>query len=109
MPRITRLDLPNIPQHLVQRGNNRQPIFFGEEDYSCYLDYLREGLSKYSCRLHAYVLMTNHVHLLVNPSEAGAVSGLMQSLGRRYVRSINSKYRRTGTLFRRPLQIQSDR
>lgn len=99
MPRLTRLDIPNIPQHLVQRGNNRQPIFFDEDDYCCFLDYLREGLSKYSCQLHAYALMTNHVHLLVKPNETGAVSGLMQSLGRRYVRSINSKYRRTGTLF----------
>ena len=84
-PRPTRLDIPDIPQHLAQRGKNRQPIFFDEDDYCRYLDYLTEGLSKYNCQLHAYVLMTNHVHLLVNSKATRAISGLTQSLGRRYV------------------------
>ena len=99
MPRLPRLDLPNIPQHVVQRGNNRQPMFFCAEDYVNYLNYLQAGLSKYHCQLYAFVLMTNHVHLLVNSDKAGGVSGLMQAIGRRYVRYINAKYQRTGTLF----------
>jgi putative transposase len=99
MPRLPRLDLPNIPQHLVQRGNNRQPIFFCDEDYACFIDFLRQGLIKYKCQLYAYVLMTNHVHLLVIAEKPGGLSGLMQSIGRRYVRYINTKYQRTGTLF----------
>ena len=99
MPRLPRLDLPNIPQHLVQRGNNRQPMFFCAEDYVSYLNYLQAGLGKYHCQLYAFVLMTNHVHLLVNSDKAGGVSGLMQYIGRRYVRYINAKYQRTGTLF----------
>jgi putative transposase len=99
MARLPRLDLPNIPQHIVQRGNNRQPIFFHEEDYFAYLEYLREALVKNHCKLYAFVLMTNHVHLLALGERPGAVSGLMQSLGRRYVRYINATYRRTGTLF----------
>ncbi|MGR9037351.1 MAG: transposase, partial [Gammaproteobacteria bacterium] len=99
MARLPRLDLPNVPQHVVQRGNNRQPIFFHEEDYSLYLEYLREALEKNSCKLYAFVLMTNHGHLLVLGEKTGAVSGLMQSVGRRYVRYVNGMYRRSGTLF----------
>lgn len=99
MARLPRLDLPNIPQHIVQRGNNRQPIFFHEDDYSIYLEYLREALVKSNCKLYAFVLMTNHVHLLATGEMGGAVSGLMQAVGRRYVRYVNRMYRRTGTLF----------
>ncbi|MGZ8908005.1 MAG: transposase [Methylobacter sp.] len=99
MPRLPRLDLPNIPQHIVQRGNNRQPIFFHEDDYCTYLEYLREALVKSNCKLYAFVQMTNHVHLLVLGETPGGISSLMQSVGRRYVRYINRTYLRSGTLF----------
>jgi len=99
MARLPRLDMPGIPQHLVQRGNNKQAIFFHEDDYGVYLEYLREALDNNGCKLHAFVLMTNHVHLLATGVTAGAISGLMQSVGRRYVRYINASYKRTGTLF----------
>jgi len=99
MSRLPRLDLPNIPQHIVQRGNNRQPIFFHEDDYCTYLEYLREALVKSNCKLYAFVQMTNHVHLLALGETLGGISGLMQSVGRRYVRYINRTYRRSGTLF----------
>lgn len=99
MARLPRLDMPNIPQHIVQRGNNKQAIFFHEKDYVTFLEYLREALEKNGCDLYAFVLMTNHVHMLAVGEAAGAISGLMQSVGRRYVRYINSTYKRTGTLF----------
>lgn len=99
MPRQSRLDLPDIPQHVVQRGNDRQPCFFTQDDYPRYLAELREICHREGCRVHAYVLMTNHVHLLVTPSALGQISRVMQSLGRRYVRYINDRYRRTGTLW----------
>lgn len=83
MPRLPRLDLPGIPQHIVQRGNDRQPCFYQPADYLRYLTELRELSRHLQCAIHAYVLMTNHVHLLVTPAEAGAVPRLMQSLGRR--------------------------
>lgn len=99
MPRQPRLDLPGIPQHVVQRGNDRQPCFFREEDYLRYLSELRELVLRRNCAVHAYVLMTNHVHLLLTPSAVGQVGGLMQALGRRYVRYVNDRYHRSGTLW----------
>jgi putative transposase len=99
MARLPRLNLPNIPQHIVQRGNNRQAIFFHEDDYCFYLEYLREALAKKGCKLYAFVLMTNHVHLLVLGETSAGISGLMQSVGRRYVRYVNATYGRSGTLF----------
>jgi putative transposase len=99
MPRPPRLDLANVPQHVIQRGNDRQPCFFREVDYIRYLQDLREAALRYRCEVHAYVLMTNHVHLLVTPCEVGAVSRMMQSVGRRYVRFINDGLARTGTLW----------
>lgn len=99
MPRQPRLDLPNIPQHVVQRGNDRQPCFFADEDYIRYLSELREISRREGCRIHAYVLMTNHVHLLMTPTATGMVARIMQALGRRYVRYVNDRYRRTGTLW----------
>jgi len=99
MARKPRIFLPEIPQHVVQRGNNREPCFFAEEDYRYYLECLSEAAKKYDCQIHAYVLMTNHVHLLVTSNEEYALSGMMQSLGRRYVRYINHTYKRTGTLW----------
>lgn len=99
MARLPRLNLPNVPQHVVQRGNNRQVCFFNDTDYAVYLDKLKEYSQKYKVSVHSYVLMTNHVHLLMTPSTAKGVSLLMQSLGRYYVRYVNDTYNRTGTLW----------
>lgn len=78
MPRKPRFYLPGVPVHIVQRRNNRNPIFFGESDYRAYLDWLKDASGKYNCQLHAYVLMTNHVHLLVTPFAESLVSRLMK-------------------------------
>lgn len=99
MPRRSRIALPNVPVHLIQRGNNRQPCFFADEDYRRYLDWLAEYANKTGCRIHAYVLMTNHVHLLISAERADAGSALMKSLGQRYVQYVNRVYRRSGTLW----------
>ena len=99
MARQPRLDLAGIPQHIVQRGNNRLPCFLDDTDRHCYLHLLGEALLDTRCVLHAYVLMDNHVHLLVMPPETGAISRLMQKLGRAYVGRFNARHRRTGTLW----------
>lgn len=99
MPRQPRLDIAGVPQHVIQRGNDRRPCFFAESDYLCYLQELRELALREGCAIHAYVLMTNHVHLLVTPSATGQIAHLMQSLGRRYVRYANDRHHRTGTLW----------
>lgn len=99
MARLPRLNLPGIPQHVIQRGNNRQVSFFYEQDYTVYLDKLKDYAKKYKVAVHAYVLMTNHVHLLMTPETEKGVSQLMQSLGRYYVRYINQTYSRSGTLW----------
>lgn len=99
MARLPRIDIPGLPQHLIVRGNNRGPCFGIERDYRVYLRYLEEAGAKCDCAVHAYVLMTNHVHLLVTGNRSGAISRLMHSIGCRYVRYFNSAYGRTGTLF----------
>lgn len=99
MPRRPRVLLADYPLHIVQRGINREPCFFTDEDYHCYLHWLEEAARACGCAIHAYVLMTNHVHLLLTPTETGAPSRLMQSLGRRYVQYANRFYRRTGSLW----------
>jgi putative transposase len=99
MPRRARFHLDGTPLHIVQRGHNRAPCFFCEGDYVRYLHWLDEALTESDCALHAYVLMTNHVHLLVTPQKAAMVPRLLISLGRRYVQYINRRYRRTGTLW----------
>ncbi len=99
MARQPRLDLAGIPQHIVQRGNNRQVCFADDADYLHYRQELGEAALKHGCDIHAYVLMTNHVHLLLTPHEPGAASRLMQAIGRRYVGCFNARYRRTGTLW----------
>ena len=99
MPRSTRIDIPDVPQHIIQHGNDRQPCFFTDADYLRYRNDLRDIALREGCAIHAYVLMTNHVHLLVTPTSRGAIGRMMQSLGRRYVRSINERYHRTGTLW----------
>lgn len=99
MPRRPRVLLADYPLHIVQRGINREPCFFIDEDYYCYLHWLEESARACGCAIHAYALMTNHVHLLLTPKEDGAPSRLMQSLGRRYVQYANCFYRRTGSLW----------
>lgn len=99
MPRLPRLSLAKIPQHIVQRGNNRLPSFFSSNDYQLYLEFLEEAAEKYEVMLHAYCLMPNHVHLLMTPETKNGISRVLQDLGRRYVRHINYRYGRTGTLW----------
>ena len=99
MARKPRFPLAGVPQHVVQRGNNREPCFHGVEDCQRYLGDLQAAAERNRCRVHAYVLMTNHVHLLVTPMQQHGVSHLMQDVGRKYVRYINRSYRRTGTLW----------
>ena len=99
MPRRARLSLPGIPWHIIQRGNNRSACFYADEDYHRYLDTLKEQAEKFGCLVHAYVLMTNHVHLLVTPEKHDSASLLMKHLGQRYVQYINRTYKRSGTLW----------
>ena len=99
MPRRARLTLPGVPLHLIQRGNNRQSCFFGDDDYRFYLDGLADAAGKTDCRVHAYVLMTNHVHLLVSADHVAAPGAMMKALGQRYVPYVNRLYRRSGTLW----------
>ena len=99
MARLPRFNLVDVPQHVIQRGNNRQACFFEENDYGFYLDCLRDAAANAGCDLHAYVVMTNHVHLLVTPRRDHAVPRMMQSIGRRYVRYVNHRHQRTGTLW----------
>jgi putative transposase len=88
-----------IPQHVIQRGNNRQVCFASEQDFAAYANWLKAYAKKFQVDLHAWVLMTNHVHLLCTPRVDNAVSHLMQALGRQYVRYFNFSYKRTGTLW----------
>ena len=99
MPRTGRFFLPDQPLHVIQRGNDRQRIFFSDRDYARYRDWLMAAAAEYGCAIHAYVLMTNHVHLLATPERADSVPRTLQSLGRRYVRFVNRARRRTGTLW----------
>jgi putative transposase len=91
MPRRPRLVLPHIPQHIIQRGNNRTACFYADEDYVNYLDWLKEYADKTECQIHAYVLMTNHVHLLVSTPKAEAISRMMKALGQRYAQQKKEK------------------
>lgn len=99
MARLPRFVIPGQPQHVIQRGNNRNVIFASDEDYHFYLAKLRDACNKLDCELHAYVLMTNHVHLLITPHSENGISKVMQSLGRYYVQYFNHQYQRTGTLW----------
>lgn len=99
MPRRPRLSLPNVPLHLIQRGNNRQVCFVADEDFRCYLDWLGDYAGRTGCRIHAYVLMTNHVHLLVSAERGEAPGEMMKALGQRYAQYFNRTYRRSGTLW----------
>ncbi len=99
MPRRSRYHVDHVPLHIVQRGHNRERCFFSEADCQRYLAWLHEALTEADCTLHAYVLMSNHVHLLLTPRSAEAVPGAIISLGRRYVQHVNRTYDRTGTLW----------
>ena len=99
MPRKPRFYLPGVPAHVVQRGNNRQAVFFDDADREWYRDWLGEAAARYGCAIHAYVLMSNHVHILVTPPDRTAVSRMMQYVGQRYGAQVNRKYGRTGTLW----------
>lgn len=99
MARLPRYAVAGQPQHVIQRGNNREAIFRSDGDRRFYLEKLRLAAAKHGCRLHAYVLMTNHVHLLVTPTTENGVGKLMQAVGRYYVQYFNYCYRRTGTLW----------
>ena len=99
MPRRPIIVLPNIPLHIIQRGNNKQACFFADDDYLFYLQWLEEYALISGCLIHAYVLMTNHVHLLLTPKSSVSSGDLLKRLGQRYVQYINRIYRRTGTLW----------
>ena len=99
MPRRARIRFAGIPQHVIQRGNNRAACFFAEGDYRIYLDCLQQGAERYGCEIHAYVLMTNHVHLLTTPECEDSLPQMMRYLGSRYVHYVNHTYRRSGTLW----------
>jgi putative transposase len=99
MARPPRPVVPGVPLHITQRGNNRLDCFFADFDYLVYLDLLQNAAHDASCEVHAYVLMTNHVHLLVSPKDERGPSLLMKSLGERYVQYVNRRYTRTGTLW----------
>ena len=98
MPRQARIIIPGVPLHIIQRGNNRQACFYNDRDYSNYLEWLGEYSQKSNCTIHAYVLMTNHVHLLLTPKFQESAAELMKHLGQRYVQYFNRKYGRSGTL-----------
>jgi len=99
MPRRARIYLPEHPYHLVQRGNNRDACFFEPENYQYYLELLRDKVPLYGVVLHAYALMTNHIHLLLTPSVNDSISRLMRVVGSRYAYYMNKTYRRSGTVW----------
>jgi len=99
MPRRARISLPGVPLHITQRGNNRQACFFSDDDYRFYLGQLNQCAQHANCAVHAYVLMTNHVHLLLTPKEVESAGRLIKLLGQRYVQHVNRLYRRSGTLW----------
>ena len=99
MARLPRYFVDGQTQHIIQRGNNREPIFARKDDYRFYLECLEDAIERYACVIHAYVLMTNHVHLLVTPDTEESLPKTLQSVGRRYVQYFNYCYGRTGTLW----------
>lgn len=99
MARLPRYFVKGQAQHLIQRGNNREPIFGVDEDYAFYLECLQDAAERFGCAIHAYVLMTNHVHLLATPETEQSLAKTLQSVGRRYVQYFNHTYDRTGTLW----------
>jgi len=111
MARLGRYFVADQALHVIQRGNNKQAIFFEEEDYALYRRWLAEAALSHGCAIHAYVLMTNHVHFLLTPKKKESLPRMMQALGRRYVRHVNDSTGRTGTLWEgryRAAPIDSD-
>ena len=99
MPRQPRINLPDISQHVIQRGNNKEPCFFNADDYAMYLSKMEEYAVKFEVEIHAYILMSNHVHMLLTPKIENGISKFMQALGRYYVQYVNRTYGRSGTLW----------
>ncbi len=99
MARLPRYVIPGQPQHIIQRGNNRQIIFAAEADYQFFRDALVEASGRFGLAIHAYVWMTNHIHLLATPTYADSISKTFQSAGRKYVQYFNYTYKRSGTLW----------
>lgn len=99
MPRLPRVQPAEVPAHLVQRGNNRLPCFFADSDYASYLHWMQLAALRTRVAIHAYALMTNHVHILASPSTDGGLGRMMQQLGRNYAGTVNKKYGRTGSLW----------
>jgi putative transposase len=88
-----------MPAHIIQRGHNRAPTFRSVDEFRCYLSLLGDASRRFGCEIHAYVLMTNHVHLLATPEDPHGVSNMMQAIGRRFVRYVNKRHARTGSLW----------
>jgi len=112
MARLPRLSIGGYPHHVIQRGNDRAAIFFDRDDYVRYLHALGEVTKTLEIAVHAYVLMPNHVHLLMTPTDAKAIGRAMQAIGRRYVRWFNDRRARTGALFEgryRSTLVEADR
>ncbi len=112
MARLPRLSVPGYPHHVIQRGNNRQAIFSTPADYRLLLNLLDENTKKFDVAVHAYVLMSNHFHLLATPETQDGLPQMMQAVGRRYVRYFNDAQGRTGTLWEgryKSTLIQTDR
>ncbi len=99
MARLPRVHLAGVPEHVIQRGNNRQVCFASDDDFAAYAHWLKEFADKFQVHIHAWVFMTNHVHLLCTASDSIGISQMMQSLGRQYVRYFNRSYKRSGTLW----------
>jgi putative transposase len=99
MPRKPRFVIPGVPVHIVQRGHSREPVFFEDSDYLAYWRWVKEGAARYRVSIHAYVLMTNHIHILATPEETTGVSRMMQYIGRHYVPYINYTYGTSGSIW----------
>ena len=104
MGRYARLVVPDVALHVVQRGNNRQDCFRHDNDRLVYLSLLKDSVTLRHCALHAYCLMTNHVHLLISPKDEKGCSLMMRDLGRDYAAYFNRRYERTGSLWERPFK-----
>lgn len=112
MARLPRLTVPGLPHHVIQRGNDRQPIVRDDADRRHFLELFATAAREHHVAIHAYVLMDNHLHLLATPQDATGLPALMQSVGRRYVRHFNDRHHRTGALWEgryRSTLVQTDR
>ena len=99
MPRSARIVIPEVSLHVVQRGHNGEDCFFSEEDYVAYLDYLFRFTTRFGCGVHAYCLMTNHVHLFLRPQTSSSIGEVMKYTSQYYVNRINRRLERSGTLW----------